>query len=48
MDAPTIEEVLPKFLEFSKDAVIVAHNADFDMGFIMKNCDRLGIAHDFT
>ena len=48
MDAPTIEEVLPKFLEFSKDAVMVAHNADFDMGFIMKNCDRLGIAHDFT
>ena len=48
MDAPTIEEVLPKFLEFSKDAVMVAHNSDFDMGFIMKNCDRLGIAHDFT
>ena len=27
---------------------MVAHNADFDMGFIMKNCDRLGIEHDFT
>ena len=27
---------------------MVAHNAGFDMGFIMKNCDRLGIAHDFT
>ena len=49
MDAPTIEEVLPKFLEFSKDAVMVAHNAGLLIWeFIMKNCDRLGIAHDFT
>ena len=27
---------------------MVAHNADFDMGFIMNNCDRLRIPHDFT
>ncbi|MGB6129850.1 MAG: PolC-type DNA polymerase III [Psychrilyobacter sp.] len=33
-DAPQIEEVLPKFLEFSKDATMVAHNAKFDIGFI--------------
>ena len=43
MDAPDIEELLPKFMEFSKDAVMVAHNADFDMSFIEKNCERQGI-----
>ena len=48
MDAPEIEKVLPEFLEFCRGAVMVAHNADFDMSFIMENCDRLGIPHDFT
>ena len=33
-DAETIETVLPKFLEFVGDSIIVAHNANFDMGFI--------------
>lgn len=33
-DAPTIEEVLPQFLEFTKDSILVAHNAKFDIGFI--------------
>jgi DNA polymerase-3 subunit alpha (Gram-positive type) len=41
MEAGTIEEILPKFLEFSKDCVMVAHNADFDMGFIFKNARDL-------
>lgn len=36
-DAPTMEEILPKFLEFVGDAVFVAHNANFDMGFIKYN-----------
>ncbi|MCM1145188.1 MAG: PolC-type DNA polymerase III [Blautia sp.] len=48
VDAPHIDVALPQFLEFCGDAVLVAHNASFDMGFIMENCDRLGIGHDFT
>lgn len=42
MDAETVEQVLPRFLEFSRDCVMVAHNADFDMGFIFKNAEQLG------
>ena len=45
---PVIDVILPQFLSFCGDAVLVAHNANFDMSFIMENCDRLSIAHDFT
>ncbi len=34
-DSPSIEEVLPKFLEFSGNTPLVAHNAKFDIGFIV-------------
>ena len=43
LDAPTIDEILPKFMEFCQDAVMVAHNADFDMSFIKHNCSALGL-----
>ncbi len=33
-DAPTIDAVLPKFLEFSQGTILCAHNATFDMGFL--------------
>lgn len=32
--APRIEAVLPAFLEFARGAVLVAHNAPFDVGFL--------------
>ncbi|MBU5669076.1 PolC-type DNA polymerase III [Peptoniphilus sp. MSJ-1] len=35
-DKPTIEDIIPKFYEFSKDAVLVAHNAKFDISFIRR------------
>lgn len=42
-DAETIEAVLPKFLEFAGDSIIVAHNANFDMGFIRHFAELQGI-----
>ena len=48
IDAPKIEEVLPEFMKFCDGAVMVAHNADFDMSFIKKNCERQEISCDVT
>jgi DNA polymerase-3 subunit epsilon len=42
--APGIESALPAFLEFSRGAVLVAHNAPFDLGFLRAACDRTGLA----
>ena len=44
--APKIEEVLPKFLEFVGDRVLVAHNSDFDTGFIRAECARQGLPYN--
>ena len=41
-NAPTIDAVLPAFLEFARGAVLVAHNAGFDIGFLKaaaRRCD---------
>ena len=48
MDAPTIEEILPKFMVFCEGAIMVAHNADFDMSFIKHNCREQGLRCTFT
>ena len=48
MDAPPIEVILPQFLDFCQDAVLVAHNANFDMSFIMENAKRQGLSRKFT
>jgi len=42
-DAPTIDQVLPRFIEFAAGAVIVAHNAPFDLGFLTAACASCGI-----
>ena len=47
-DAPSIETVLPEFLEFVGDRVLVAHNADFDTGFIREACRKQGLPYGFT
>lgn len=48
MESPEIETILPQFLKFVGDAVLVAHNASFDVSFIEENCRQQGIEPDFT
>ena len=43
MGSKTIEEILPEFLEFCEGCVMVAHNAEFDMSFIINNAERQGL-----
>lgn len=42
-DAPSMNEVLPKFMEFLGDAVIIAHHAPFDLGFLVYELERAGM-----
>ncbi|MDD6571670.1 MAG: PolC-type DNA polymerase III, partial [Thermoflexaceae bacterium] len=42
IDQRTIDEVLPEFLEFVGDAVLVAHNAEFDTSFIKNKASKMG------
>ena len=47
-DAPNISVILPQFMDFCGGSVLVAHNADFDTGFIRHNCEVLGLPYDYT
>ncbi|WP_455813001.1 3'-5' exonuclease, partial [Clostridium butyricum] len=47
-NAETIDKVFPKMLDFIKDTVVVAHNADFDIGFLKHYAKVLGHDFDFT
>ena len=47
-DAETIDKVFPKLLEFLGDSVLVAHNAEFDMGFLKQNAKVLGYDFNYT
>ena len=46
--APHLKEALEAFLRFAGDRPLVAHNADFDMGFIMHGCEKLGMSCNNT
>lgn len=48
MGAPKIEQVLPEFLEFCEGCVVVAHNAEFDTGFIRNKAAKQGMTFDNT
>ncbi len=47
-DAETIDKVLPKVIDFIGDSVLVAHNADFDIGFLKFNSKLLGLSIENT
>ncbi len=48
IDAETIEVILPKFLTFVGDSILVAHNANFDVSFIKENAKRQGLSAEYT
>ncbi len=41
--APDIGEAGRSFHQFARDAVIVAHNAPFDMAFLRRHAERMGV-----
>jgi DNA polymerase-3 subunit alpha (Gram-positive type) len=42
-DSPPIEQVLPRFLEFVGDSLLIAHNSDFDVTFIKEMLRRTNL-----
>ncbi len=46
--APSQSEAVRSFLDFCEGAVLVAHNAPFDTGFIRKACEDMGMEYNYT
>ncbi len=46
--APLIDDVLERFVEFCGNCVLVAHNAQFDVGFMENSAARCGKEFNFT
>ena len=42
-DAPTEAEAMPKIIEFIEDLPLIAHNNEFDLGFINVNLNKLNM-----
>jgi len=42
-DQPTMESVMPQYLDFLEDGILVAHNLPFDLRFLNAECSRLGL-----
>jgi DNA polymerase III epsilon subunit family exonuclease len=40
---PAIDTVLPRFLDFAGDSILVAHHADFDISFLNTAAKQLGL-----
>lgn len=45
VNAPSIEEELPKFLEFVGNSILVGHNVSFDVNFIYTACENSNLPH---
>lgn len=46
VEAPYFEDIMQSFLDYVKGAVMVAHNAPFDMTFMKNACAELGVCFD--
>ena len=42
-DSPSFGGVAPRLLAMLENSVVVAHNAEFDLGFLKAECDRVGL-----
>ena len=46
--APKEREAIKQFLDFANNSLLIAHNANFDVGFVRVACERQGFTFDNT